>query len=187
MGKTNLLSRFTWNEFDLESRTTIGVEFSTKNVTVGDKIIKAQIWDTAGQERFRSVTSAYYHGSMGALLVYAVNNRESFEKLDRWVTEIREKADPDIQIMLVGNKIDLVDDRMVSTEEGKAFAEKFQVLFIETSAKDTTNVDNAFTEIIEAIYDKKIHKNIDFSNEPQGTIELETRKLTTNEKKKGCC
>ena len=183
------MSRFTWDEFDLESRTTIGVEFSTKNVTIDDKVIKAQIWDTAGQERFRSVTSAYYHGSMGALLVYAVNNRDSFEKLDRWISEIKDKADPGIQIMVVGNKIDLGDERCVSTEDGKAFAEKHDVPFIETSAKDTTNVEKAFTEIIGAIYDQKIHgKNIDFeANESKETISLETKTLTTNDEKKGCC
>lgn len=188
VGKTNLLSRFTWDEFDLDSRTTIGVEFSTKNVTIDNKVIKAQIWDTAGQERFRSVTSAYYHGSMGALLVYAVNNQASFEKLDRWISEIREKADPDIQIMIVGNKIDLASDRVVSTDDGKAFAEKYQVPFIETSAKDTTNVDTAFTEIIRAIYEHKIHSSPDFTNEPQENVSLETKKLTTDDSgNKGCC
>lgn len=126
---------------------------------------------------------------MGALLVYAVNNRESFEKLDRWISEIKDKADPGIQIMVVGNKIDLSDERCVSTEDGKAFAEKYDVPFIETSAKDTTNVEKAFTEIIGAIYDQKIHgNNMDFeANEANETVSLETKKLTTNEEKKGCC
>lgn len=189
VGKSNLLSRFTRNEFSLETKATIGVEFATRSVTISNKVIKAQIWDTAGQERFRSVTSAYYHGSMGALLVYAVNNRDSFEKLDRWISEIKDKADPGIQIMVVGNKIDLGDERCVSTEDGKAFAEKHDVPFIETSAKDTTNVEKAFTEIIGAIYDQKIHgKNMDFeANESKETISLETKTLTTNDEKKGCC
>ncbi|KAG0495115.1 hypothetical protein HPP92_006109 [Vanilla planifolia] len=105
VGKSNLLSRFTRNEFNLESRSTIGVEFATRSLNVDGRIIKAQIWDTAGQERYRAITSAYYRGAVGALLVYDVTRRPTFENVERWLRELREHTDPNIVVMLVGKQI----------------------------------------------------------------------------------
>ena len=113
VGKTNLLSRFSNNEFTLESRPTIGVEFATKTITVADKKIKTQIWDTAGQERFRAITHAYYKGATGALVVYDVTKSATFESVDKWLKELRENAEEDIVIILIGNKSDLKDQRTV--------------------------------------------------------------------------
>ena len=155
VGKTNLLSRFAWNQFDMDSKSTIGVEFATRSVTVEGKVIKAQIWDTAGQERFRAITNAYYHGSMGALLVYAINNRSSFENAGKWLEELKSSADPNVRIMLVGNKADLAETRTVTTEEAREFAEKNKLAFMETSAKDALNVESAFTELLKSIYNIK--------------------------------
>eukprot|EP00227_Mantoniella_beaufortii_P005489 CAMPEP_0197608396 /NCGR_PEP_ID=MMETSP1326-20131121/48992_1 /TAXON_ID=1155430 /ORGANISM="Genus nov. species nov., Strain RCC2288" /LENGTH=127 /DNA_ID=CAMNT_0043176593 /DNA_START=131 /DNA_END=511 /DNA_ORIENTATION=- len=107
VGKSNLLSRFTRDEFNLESKTTIGVEFATKTVEIDAKIIKSQIWDTAGQERYRAITSAYYRGAVGALLVYDISNHSTFENVERWLKELRDHADENIVVMLVGNKSDL--------------------------------------------------------------------------------
>ena len=122
VGKSNLLSRFTRNEFNLDSKSTIGVEFATRSIQIDGKTIKAQIWDTAGQERYRAITSAYYRGAVGALLVYDIGKSSSFENVSRWLKELRDHADSNIVIMLVGNKTDKRHLRAVSTEDGKAFA-----------------------------------------------------------------
>ncbi|KAJ3249879.1 Ras- protein Rab-11B, partial [Chytriomyces hyalinus] len=122
VGKSNLLSRFTRNEFNLDSKSTIGVEFATRTIQVDGKTIKAQIWDTAGQERYRAITSAYYRGAVGALLVYDITKMSSYENVNRWLKELRDHADSNIQIMLVGNKSDLKHARAVATEESKTFA-----------------------------------------------------------------
>merc|ERR1719217_845694 len=160
VGKSNLLSRFTRNEFCLESKSTIGVEFATRSIQVDGKTIKAQIWDTAGQERYRAITAAYYRGAIGALLVYDITRRESFENCERWLRELRAHADPSIVAMLVGNKCDLRGRKAVDVEDAKDFAEDNNLAFIETSAKDATNVDLAFETILIEIY-RIVRKNLD--------------------------
>ena len=166
VGKSNLLSRFTRNEFNLDSKSTIGVEFATRSIQVDAKTIKAQIWDTAGQERYRAITSAYYRGAVGALLVYDISKHQTYENVTRWLKELRDHADSNIVIMLVGNKSDLRHLRAVPTEEAKQFASMkfpccgaFVILidrgvgennlsFIETSALDASNVELAFQNIL---------------------------------------
>uniref|UniRef100_A0A8C7XB43 Ras-related protein Rab-25 n=1 Tax=Oryzias sinensis TaxID=183150 RepID=A0A8C7XB43_9TELE len=148
VGKSNLLSRFTRNEFNLESKSTIGVEFATRSIQVDGKTVKAQIWDTAGQERYRAITSAYYRGAVGALLVYDIAKHLTYENVERWLKELRDHADSNIVIMLVGNKSDLRHLRAVPTDEARAFAEKNGLSFLETSALDSTNVETAFQTIL---------------------------------------
>ncbi|MCP9261100.1 Ras-related protein Rab-11A [Dirofilaria immitis] len=121
VGKSNLLSRFTRNEFNLESKSTIGVEFATRSIQVEGKTVKAQIWDTAGQERYRAITSAYYRGAVGALLVYDIAKHVTYENVERWLKELRDHADQNIVIMLVGNKSDLRHLRAVPTDEAKIY------------------------------------------------------------------
>merc|ERR1719217_1265098 len=145
VGKSNLLSRFTRNEFCLDSKSTIGVEFATRSIQVDGKTIKAQIWDTAGQERYRAITSAYYRGAVGALLVYDLTKHEN---VDRWLRELRDHAEANIVVMLVGNKSDLKTQRAVETSEAMAFAEQHNLAFIETSALDASGVDVAFQNIL---------------------------------------
>mmetsp|Transcript_67352 Transcript_67352/g.170887 ORF Transcript_67352/g.170887 Transcript_67352/m.170887 type:complete len:213 (+) Transcript_67352:105-743(+) len=152
VGKSNLLTRFTKDEFNLESKSTIGVEFATKSIQTNGKVIKAQIWDTAGQERYRAITSAYYRGAVGALLVYDISKRVTFENLERWLQELRDHADANIVIMLVGNKGDLKHLRAVGQDEALAFAEKHGLACIETSALDSTNVETAFMRLLSEIY-----------------------------------
>jgi len=135
----------------LESKSTIGVEFATRTVNCDGKNIKSQIWDTAGQERYRAITSAYYRGAVGALLVYDITKRSSYENVPRWLKELREHADDQIVIMLVGNKRDLRNNREVTTDEAKQFAEENNLFFIETSALDSTNVETAFKRILSEI------------------------------------
>ena len=159
VGKSNLLSRFTKNEFNLESKTTIGVEFATKTIEWGDKIIKAQIWDTAGQERYRAITSAYYRGAVAALLVYDITKSHTFQNVEKWLQELKDYADDNIVVMLVGNKTDLANLRAVKNDEAQSFADKNELAFIETSALDSTNVVDAFEQIIQ-IYHKMGNQHI---------------------------
>ncbi|CAG8952122.1 hypothetical protein HYFRA_00000860 [Hymenoscyphus fraxineus] len=139
VGKSNLLSRFTRNEFNLDSKSTIGVEFATRSIQVDAKTIKAQIWDTAGQERYRAITSAYYRGAVGALLVYDISKHQTYENVTRWLKELRDHADSNIVIMLVGNKSDLRHLRAVPTEEAKQFAKIYRIV----SSKALDNGDAA--------------------------------------------
>ncbi|KAH8552856.1 GTP-binding protein [Umbelopsis sp. PMI_123] len=179
VGKSNLLSRFTSNEFNLESKSTIGVEFATKNIVIDGHTIKCQIWDTSGQERYRAITGAYYRGAVGALLVYDITRQSSFQNIDHWLKELRDHADENIVMMLVGNKSDLAESsRAVPTEEGGAFAEDNKMLFFETSALDATNVDAAFQTVFSKIYEivpKKIANQVDgvgSATPGQSTIKL---------------
>ncbi|WJX64071.1 Ras-related protein RABA2a [Trifolium repens] len=152
VGKSNILSRFTRNEFCLESKSTIGVEFATRTLQVEGKTVKAQIWDTAGQERYRAITSAYYRGAVGALLVYDITKRQTFENVQRWLRELRDHADSNIVIMMAGNKSDLNHLRAVASEDAESLAEKEGLSFLETSALEALNVEKAFQTILFDIY-----------------------------------
>ncbi|KAH9717681.1 ras-related protein RABA3 [Citrus sinensis] len=152
VGKSQILSRFTKNEFCFDSKSTIGVEFQTRTVTINSKIIKAQIWDTAGQERYRAVTSAYYRGALGAVVVYDITKRQSFDHVARGVEELRAHADSSIRIILIGNKSDLVDMWAVSAEDVVEFAEDQGLFFSEASALNGDNVDTAFFRLLQEIY-----------------------------------
>ncbi|EYU43316.1 hypothetical protein ABFS82_08G134500 [Erythranthe guttata] len=190
VGKTNLLSRFTRNEFSLESKSTIGVEFATRSLPVEGKVIKAQIWDTAGQERYRAITSAYYRGAVGALLVYDVTRHSTFESIERWLTELRNHTDPNIVVMLIGNKADLRHLVAVSTEDGTSFAEKESLYFMETSALEATNVDTAFTEVlaqINRIVSKKTMEKGEESDVPKKGEKLDVGRDVSAMKGAGCC
>ncbi|KXN72676.1 ras-domain-containing protein [Conidiobolus coronatus NRRL 28638] len=192
VGKSNLLSRFTRDEFNLDSKSTIGVEFATRSIQVDGKSIKAQIWDTAGQERYRAITSAYYRGAVGALLVYDITKHPSFENVNRWLKELRDHAESNIVIMLVGNKSDLRHVRAVPTEDAKTFASENGLSFIETSALDKTNVDAAFEGILTEIYNNVSSRTLDNKGDsirPTGNTETIQVKPTTDATKQngGCC
>ncbi|KAK9059578.1 hypothetical protein SSX86_020282 [Deinandra increscens subsp. villosa] len=152
VGKSNILSRFTRNEFYLESKATIGVEFATRTLQVEGKMIKAQIWDTAGQERYRAITSAYYRGAVGALLVYDITKRPTFDNVQRWLRELRANADSNIVVLMAGNKSDLNHLRAVDEQDGRSLAEKEGLSFLETSALEAHNVEKAFQTILTEIY-----------------------------------
>lgn len=147
------------------------MEFATRSIQVGGKTIKAQIWDTAGQERYRAITSAYYRGAVGALLVYDIAKHITYENVERWLKELRDHADSNIVIMLVGNKSDLRHLRAVPTEEARAFTEKEEISFIETSALDSTNVEMAFRNILEEIYHIVSQKQIRDGSSAQGSAQ----------------
>lgn len=161
VGKSNLLTRFTNDEFTLESKSTIGVEFATRSLILDEKIIKAQIWDTAGQERYRTITYAYYRGAYGALLVYDITKRNTFLNIEHWLNDLKTHATQDISIILIGNKSDLKHLRTVTFEEGKELAEKYSLFFIETSALDNINVELAFSQLIYHIYQLGVKNQYD--------------------------
>ncbi|CAH8296741.1 unnamed protein product [Eruca vesicaria subsp. sativa] len=193
VGKSNILSRFTRNEFCLESKSTIGVEFATKTLQVEGKTVKAQIWDTAGQERYRAITSAYYRGAVGAFLVYDITKRQTFDNVLRWLRELRDHADSNIVIMMAGNKSDLNHLRSVAEEDGRSLAETEGLSFLETSALEATNVDKAFQTVLSEIY-KIISKKALAAQEAAGansaipgqgtTINVDD---TSGVAKRGCC
>ncbi|KAH7914062.1 Rab11 in complex with Fip3 rab binding domain, partial [Hygrophoropsis aurantiaca] len=151
VGKSNLVTRFTKDEFNVDSRATIGIEFATRPMKVSDgKTVKIQIWDTAGQERYRAITAAHYRGAVGALIVYDITKHASFVSVKKWLEEVRYRLCQDqIILMLVGNKSDLIHLRAVTTEEAMNFAQANGMSFIETSAFDSSNVDAAFQTTIE--------------------------------------
>ena len=152
VGKTNLINRFTKDYFANDTKSTVGVECIFKTYQVNNDIIKVVIWDTAGQERFKSLTSAYYKGSKGVLIVYDITKLQTFEKIEQWLSEVKEKAGNEIKVILVGNKLDLENKREVDLVDCMIKASNLNVPLMETSAKDSTNVQEVFEDLLKEIY-----------------------------------
>ena len=192
VGKTNLITRYLKNDFKPETKATIGVEFSDKKYIYKNKNIKIQIWDTAGQERYRSLTSMYYKGAKGAIFVYDISSKNSFENIDKWLIEMKKTADENIKIILIGNKCDLIDKREVKEDDGKIKAKDLNVPFMETSALNCINVEKAFNFLIEEIANLEINfeEDFDFEDFKDGK-NVNNINLNDNEKKnqknKNCC
>jgi Ras-related protein Rab-11A len=195
VGKTNILSRYIRDEFSIETKSTVGVEFGSKKVKIKGTTIKTQIWDTAGQERYKSITNAYYKGAKGALVVFDISRKETFTTVDRWIGELKSSADSEVSIILIGNKSDLEEQRQVSYEEVKAKADQYNLAYIETSALQAVNIDKAFNMMIEDIF-KKFNKVIaDGDEDPangrnnfHNIIDLNSAPKTGEGKtKKECC
>ncbi len=192
VGKTNILSKYLTNDFDPDSKATVGVEFGTKNFKIEDNIVKVQIWDTAGQERYRSITNAYYKGAKGSLLVYDITNPKTFESIDRWLSDLKVNGDENISVVLLGNKSDLESVRKVSTQQGKEKAEFYKLAFMETSALNGNNIEKAFSELITDVY--KNHHDL-FAKEAKVVINDRAISLENadendekiEKEKKGCC
>ena len=154
VGKSNLLLRFTQDDFKTEYQLTIGVEFGAKNLDINNKKFRLQIWDTAGQENYRSITRAYYKNSVCAVLVYDISNRETFEHISNWIEDCMAQSPKTVFMILVGNKSDLTNNRQVSFEEGKEMAKNNNMMFFETSAKTGENVNLIFEESAKEINNK---------------------------------
>ena len=168
VGKSNLLLRYTHGEFKEEYQLTIGVEFGSNNIIVDNNIFRIQIWDTAGQENFRSITRSYYKNSACALIVYDITRRQSFENLINWIEDCKNSSPKTVFMVLIGNKCDLEKNREVSEEEGREFAEKYGMLFFETSAKTGKNVEEVFKESTKIIAQKIKENYYDLENQSCG-------------------
>uniref|UniRef100_UPI00358E5A9F ras-related protein Rab-2A n=1 Tax=Myxine glutinosa TaxID=7769 RepID=UPI00358E5A9F len=168
VGKSCLLLQFTDKRFQPVHDLTIGVEFGARMITIDGKQVKLQIWDTAGQESFRSITRSYYRGAAGALLVYDITRRDTFNHLTTWLEDARQHSSSNMVIMLIGNKSDLESRRDVKKEEGEAFAREHGLVFMETSAKTAANVEEAFINTAKEIYQKIQEGVFDISNENNG-------------------
>ena len=191
VGKTGLVRRFIQNTFSKNTKATVGVEFISNNYKINNKIIKIEIWDTAGQERYRSLTSSYYKGAKGAMIVYDVTNKTSFENIDKWYTDMKDATEKDITVLMIGNKTDLTDKIVISSQVSKDKAFTLNIPVLETSALNASNVKEAFYLLIKEVYtnfnknqkkeegssSKNIKKSLDSG------IQLNTGK----KKKKKCC
>ena len=186
VGKSSLLLRYVdsvWNDAFVP---TIGVDFKVKTLTINEKKVKMQIWDTAGQERFRTVVSTYFRGAHGILLLYDVTNRDSFKNLESWLIEIEKNAKEKVLKILIGNKCDLTDDREITSDEGKAFALRNGMEFMETSAKMNTNVSEAFETLGKLMIEFNSKSNTTSQNNNQNK-NLKASSGMDLKTKKGCC
>ena len=186
VGKSSLFLRFVddiWNDTFVP---TIGVDFKIKTFDIDEKKIKMQIWDTAGQERFKNIIASYYRGAHGILLIYDVTDKDSFKNLSNWLIEIEKNASKNVLKVLIGNKSDLEDKRVIPYNQGKEFADTYGLKFIETSAKKNINVNEAFEtlgrELMQASEDKKITKQ-----KQNKKISVGKSQDLNVEKKGGCC
>ena len=196
-GKTNIITKYTNDQFDSISRPTIGVEFFQKTIETvneeGEKEeIQIQIWDTAGQERFRGMASSYYRKALGVLVIYDVTSRESFMNLDTWMDEIYGYVDQSIEIVLIGNKIDLVEEREVTIEEGTEYSVKNNLLFYETSAKLNSNgtIEKLFEELAVRIKNKEEQKKLGMKEKIEKNMKIgssEIIDITKEKKQRTCC
>ena len=217
VGKTSMCKKFCDDTFDKSQPQTVALEFGTKCVEIEGNRIKLQIWDTAGQERFRAVTSAYYRGAYGVLLVYDITSATSFAQLSEWLKQIKENCDSEIFkapppttdeeentskidtgglcCILIGNKSDLGDLRAVSVDEGADFAKQNNLMFMETSGKEATNVDKAFCFLVQMIFER-LTKSGTKEDQDAAQPSLDGKKIditnendeeTTTPKKSNCC
>lgn len=188
VGKSSLLLRFSDNIFNESFLPTIGVDFKIRTFDLTGKTVKLQIWDTAGQERFKTITSSYYKGAHGIILTYDITDKQSFKDIENWLTEVEKFANENVIKLLVGNKSDLESSRQVKFEEGKEFADSLGIQFIETSAKNSSNVEKAFFTLANEIKGRvqKVSDNSD-TNKKQSAKKLDAGQDVSKTKKQGCC
>ena len=186
VGKSNILGRYLHDEFKEDTKSTVGVEFGSKKMQIENVTIKLQIWDTAGQERYRSITSAYYKGAKGALIVYDITRKCTFDNIDKWISDLKLNGDKNICIVILGNKSDLDDKREVSKGDGIKKSEMYKTAFLETSALNGDNIGKAFDEIIEQI----IQNNKSFfedNNKKEMDKGVNLNESNKDNDKKKCC
>ncbi len=175
VGKTALLLQYTQHEFEPEFMTTIGIDFRLKTLTAKDgQSTKIQIWDTAGQERFRTITRNYYRDVSGILMIYDITSQSSFNNVTNWMKDIQTYANSNVKIILIGNKSDLNTRRVITTQQGQALAKTYNIPFIESSAKNNINVEDAFNTLI---------NSINPSNQPSQNLNINSKSLSKHK----CC
>ena len=194
VGKSCLTGRAIKDKFETEYSPTVGFEFLSFSTKIDNKIIKLQIWDTCGQEVYRSLITNFYRNASLAMMVYSINSRESFIHINQWLKEVRIQSHPDVKIILVGNKADLINERTVSKDEAKRYKEENQILYFEeTSAKTGFNAKEVFTEAARILYEEhKRYRNRAVNNDiiedlPNDTNNNTKLKKVEQNRNKGCC
>ena len=197
VGKSCLTNRATTNLFEDTYSATVGFEFLSFNVKINEKVVKLQIWDTCGQELYRSLITNFYRNSSLAIIVYAINSKDSFENIEMWLRELRTHSNPDAKVFVIGNKIDLENERKITREQGENFAKTNKLhLFLESSAKTGFNAKKVFIKAAKVLYDEHLkYKNIEDNANPNSGEQNEggdtAEKLkpvgVNDKKKKGCC
>ena len=189
-GKTNIINRYISDKFVENSQPTIGVEMFSRDYLIDGDSIHAQIWDTAGQEKYNTLTSSYYKGAKGALVVYDVTQKATFDQVERYVNELKDNSDKNVFFALVGNKCDLEGNRMILKEEGEKLAQKLKIAFFEVSAKTGVGIENLFKYLIDGVYKKNSREfksvaTIEMDEIPN--IKLNEPLITNYGGKKKCC
>ena len=189
-GKTNIINRYISDKFVENSQPTIGVEMFSRDYLIDGDSIHAQIWDTAGQEKYNTLTSSYYKGAKGALVVYDVTQKATFDQVERYVNELKDNSDKNVFCALVGNKCDLEGNRMILKEEGEKLAQKLKIAFFEVSAKTGVGIENLFKYLIDGVYKKNSREfksvaTIEMDEIPN--IKLNEPLITNYGGKKKCC
>ncbi|KAI8077819.1 ras family-domain-containing protein [Halteromyces radiatus] len=187
VGKSCLLLRFSDDSFTPSFITTIGIDFKIRTIELDGKRIKLQIWDTAGQERFRTITTAYYRGAMGILLVYDVTDERSFGNVRNWFSNIEQHANEGVNKILIGNKCDMEDKRVVTKEQGEALANELGIQFMETSAKANIGVEEAFFDLARDIKKRLIDTQQTQQTRQREEVRLDNNTTTNNKTAGGCC
>ncbi|KAI8978976.1 GTP-binding protein ypt2 [Pilobolus umbonatus] len=187
VGKSCLLLRFSEDSFTPSFITTIGIDFKIRTIELDGKRIKLQIWDTAGQERFRTITTAYYRGAMGILLVYDTTDERSFNNVRNWFANIEQHASEGVNKILIGNKCDMEGKRVISTEQGKALADELGIRFIETSAKANVGVEDAFFDLARDIKSRLIDTQQAQQSRQKDEVRLDQSSPSKVLPQGGCC
>ena len=190
VGKTCILFRFADDQFNTSFISTIGIDFKIKTVEINGKRVKLQIWDTAGQERFHTITTSYYRGANGIMMCYDITNTKSFDNITKWLRNIADHASEDVLRILLGNKADMEEKRMISTARGQEVAQQNGIKFYETSAKNNTNIEEAFITLATDILDRvpkespKVNGPSSSNVKPGGGLNLDEY---VNKARDGCC
>ncbi|KAI9301487.1 GTP-binding protein ypt2 [Cunninghamella echinulata] len=187
VGKSCLLLRFSDDSFTPSFITTIGIDFKIRTIELDGKRIKLQIWDTAGQERFRTITTAYYRGAMGILLVYDVTDERSFGNVRNWFSNIEQHANEGVNKILIGNKCDMEDKRVVTKEQGETLANELGIQFMETSAKANIGVEEAFFDLARDIKKRLIDTQQTQQSRQREEVRLDNNPTTNNKTNNICC
>uniref|UniRef100_UPI00398F3BBA ras-related protein ORAB-1-like n=1 Tax=Pristiophorus japonicus TaxID=55135 RepID=UPI00398F3BBA len=185
VGKSCLLLRFADDTYTESYISTIGVDFKIRTIELEGKTIKLQIWDTAGQERFRTITSSYYRGAHGIIIVYDVTDQDSFSNVKQWLEEIARYASENVNKLLVGNKCDLTTKKVVDYTTAKEYADSLQIPFLETSAKNATNVEQAFVTMAAEI--KNRMGTGPTHNDEKSNVRIQSTPLKQGSGGGGCC
>ena len=186
VGKTSILLKYISNKFDDSSISTVGVDYMDKIIDYNKFKIKLQIWDTSGEEKFRTITKNFYRNADGLLVVFDLTKKESYDHIRSWINEAKENNDK-LKTILIGNKLDLKDERIVAIDVAKQFAEKNNLKYIETSAKDGTNINESFQAIIDLLFDGKSSEEIlhEFTKQDSSLSVVDDSMEV--KKKKACC